>query len=139
MHVLAGDIVAPPPWVGVSSCDDCECGAYLWVRLVARWRTGQSQNQAASTIVLGKCNERRGITIEAGIARCHPLDATPEELEHHALVQMDDSWRIDNALCAAMQDSEREQAATDTGLGTGEPIGPEGLVLCWVQRAYAQL
>lgn len=141
VHVLAGDQVAPPPWVGTTEdCTDCtDCSAYLWVRLVSRWRTGQSQNMTASAAVIGKCNQARGITVEAGVARCHPLEGTRDELEQHALIQMDDSWRMDNALCAGMADAEAAGFASDTGLGTGEPYGPEGLLIIWTQRAYAQL
>lgn len=139
VHILAGDAVIAPEWVASNDGSCAKCGPYLWVRLVRRWRSGQSQNQTASAAVIGKCNTRRGITIEAGIARCHPYEATPEELEQIALVQLDDSWRIDNALCAAMTDAEAANAATDTGLGPGEPFGPEGLLLLWTQVAYAQL
>lgn len=138
VHVLAGDQVAPPPWVGIS--EDCSnCSAYLWVRLVARWRTGQSANQPPSAAVIAKCNQSRGITIEAGVARCHPLEGTRDELEQHALIQLDDSWRIDNALCAGMKAAEKAGFATNTGIGTGEPWGPEALLLIWTQKAFAQL
>ncbi len=137
VNVLAGETVVPPPWVGVDqdevSCGDC--GPYLWVRLVRRWRTDNFPQESANA----KCGSQRAITIEAGIARCHPLDGTPEELEQLAAVQWDDSWRIDMALCAAMQDAERVAAAAATSLGTGEPYGPDGLVIAWTQIAHAQL
>lgn len=137
--LLAGDSVAPPPWVGVVQDCTADCGVYLWVRLVTRWRTGQSQNMTASSAVIAKCNQRRGITVEAGVARCHPLDGCVEDLERLALVELDDSWRIDDALCAGLADAEAAGFATDTGLGTGDPFGPDGLVYGWTQRGYAQL
>lgn len=137
VNILAGEIVVPPPWVGVDQDEvSCEkCGPYLWVRLVRRWRTDAFPQES----VVGKCSSQRAITIEAGIARCHPFNATPEELEQEAAVQWDDSWRIDAALCAAMQDAERAAAAAATALGTGEPYGPDGLVIAWTQIAHAQL
>ncbi|WP_169813281.1 hypothetical protein [Nocardia vaccinii] len=55
--------------------------------------------------------------MEAGIARCHPVDPCPAELEEIAMVQLDDSWRIDRALCAAMRDAESKGVAAVTGLG----------------------
>lgn len=139
---LAGDYIAPPPWVGIGEDDEpvdlAGCDPYLWVRLAGRWRQGQSQNMTASAATIPKCGQARGITIEAGIARCYPNDGTPEELRHHALVLADDSWRIDLALCAAMAAAEANQVAKETGIGVGAPIGPEGLVLTWAQAAYAQ-
>lgn len=138
---LAGDVIAPPPWVGIGEDDEVdpnECDPYLWVRLSQRWRQGQSQNMTASSAVIPKCGQARGITIEAGIARCYPFDGTPEELAQRSLVLADDSWRIDLALCAAMKDAEDNAVAKETGIGTGNPIGPDALVLTWVQSAYAQ-
>ncbi|MCM6777935.1 hypothetical protein NDR87_31445 [Nocardia sp. CDC159] len=138
VHILAGEVVVPPPWVGFSddSSASCEgCGPYLWVRLVRRWRTGDFPAEAAT----GSCMDRRACTIEAGIARCHPFEAAPAALEQAAAVQWDDSWRIDAALCAALRDAEDAGAATDSALGPGEPYGPEGLVLAWTQVAHAQL
>ena len=138
---LAGDIIAPPPWVGIGESDDIdpnECDPYLWVRLVQRWRQGQSQNMTASSFAIPKCGQARGITIEAGIARCYPLDGTPEEMAQRSLVLLDDSWRMDLALCAAMKDAKDNAVAKETGIGTGAPFGPEALVLTWAQSAYAQ-
>ena len=79
--------------------------------------------------------------MEAGIARCHPLDPDPEELYQLALTQMDDGWRIDNALCRAMKRATADgvEVATDTAIGRGEPYGPQGLVVAWTQQAHAKL
>lgn len=132
--IVAGEEVVPPPWVGTES--DCDgCGPYLWVRLVRRWRTTEFPNETVSA----QCGVQKAITIEAGIARCHPLDADADELEKISAVQWDDSWRIDRALCFAMGDARREGVATDTALGAGEPFGPSGLVLAWTQLAHAEL
>lgn len=138
VNILAGEAVIPPPWVGVGEDDEVscgDCGPYLWIRLVSRWRTDNFPQKS----ITGSCGSQRAITLEAGIARCHPLDGTPAELEQLAAIQWDDSWRIDSALCAAMQDAEKAGKATASALGDGEPWGPEGLVLAWLQPAYAQL
>jgi hypothetical protein len=144
--VLAGETVVPPPWlVGGSeeepSCDGC--GPYLWVRLARRWRSGTSTRGQASVfpddLAAAACGASRLITLEAGIARCHPFDGTPDELLAEAAIQWDDSYRLDSALCAAMAAAEKHRAATDTAIGAGEPWGPDGLVTAWVQQAHARL
>jgi hypothetical protein len=135
VRVVAGEAVTPPEWVGTDS-DSCDgCGPFVWVRLVRRWRTEEFPTEA----VTARCTLQKAITIEAGIARCHPLTDDPDELEQLAAVQWDDAWRIDLALCAAMADAKRAGKASDTALGAGEPWGPEGLVLVWTQLAYAEL
>ncbi|WP_280248807.1 hypothetical protein [Nocardia abscessus] len=136
VHVLAGDTVVPPPWLAGDDQDSCaDCGPYLWVRLARRWRTKNFPEESAAA----GCDIGRAITVEVGIARCHPLEGTPLELEEHAACQWDDSWRIENALCRAMRAAEEAQAATDTVVGAGEPFGPDGLVLVWTQIAHARL
>lgn len=144
--VLAGDQVSPPPWLVTDGDDEpsCDgCGPYLWVRLARRWRTGTSSPGHTSVFpdALGAkgCGTKPAITIEVGIARCHPFDAEKDELWQEAAIQWDDGWRIDNALCSAMAAAEKARAASDTALGEGEPVGPEGMLLVWLQLAHAQL
>lgn len=140
---LAGDQtgVTPPPWVGPDDTLVGQCSPYLWMRLAGRWRQGQSVQTTPAAVMVPSCSRPRGVTVEVGIGRCHPLDidTPPEVMEQHAHVQWDDSWRIDNALCQAMRRAEELEVVTETGVGPGEPIGPEGLVLTWTQSAYAQL
>lgn len=135
VNVVAGEIVTPPEWVGTGSDDCTGCGPWLWIRLARRWRTEEFPIEA----VTGSCGLHKAITIEAGIARCHPLTNDPTESQELAAVQWDDSWRLDLALCAAMQDAEREGIAINTGLGAGEVYGPDGLVIASLQTAHAQL
>lgn len=134
IHVVAGEAAPPPVWFGNR---DSDCGdPYLWVRLVTRFRTKDFPAPADAT----DCRTRRALTIEAGIARCvwtHP-DPSPDELEEQALVQMDDGWRMDLALCAAMGEAVRVQAVTDTAIGVGEPYGPEGGTAAWLQSVSVQ-
>lgn len=144
--VLAGETVVPPPWLVGGDEDEpgCDgCGPYLWVRLARSWRTGTATRGQASTFpdeaASAGCGSRRAITIEVGIARCHPLDGELEELWREATIQWDDSWRIDNALCNALAAAEKVRAATETTIGAGEPFGPQGMVTGWLQTANAQL
>ncbi|WP_280413476.1 hypothetical protein [Nocardia asiatica] len=144
--VLAGETVVPPPWL-VGGDDDepsCDgCGPYLWVRLARRWRTGgSSQGRTAvfpDEAASAGCGSKRAITIEAGIARCHPMDGSLEQLWEEAQIQWDDGWRIEAALCAAMRQAEEVQAASATAIGAGEAWGPEGMVTAWLTTASAQL
>lgn len=136
VRILAGDSAVIPEWLSGEQEDCGDCGPYLWVRLVRRWRSG---NEFPQELPVAKCGTGRAITVEAGIARCFPITDDPTELEQLALVQLDDSWRIDNALCLAMAKAEREGVALNTAIGAGEPIGPEGLAILWVQQASAQL
>lgn len=140
VHILAGELVVPPPWLAGDNDDCADCGPYLWVRLARRWRAGDSARSAVFRDVQAEsCSQNRAITIEVGIARCHPLDGTPQELEEHAAIQWDDSWRIDNALCRAMKSAEGAQVITDSAIGAGEPSGPQGLAVMWLQTAHARM
>ncbi|MEU1550201.1 hypothetical protein [Nocardia sp. NPDC005745] len=140
VHILAGETVVPPPWLAGDQDDCADCGPYLWVRLARRWRTGDQRSGGVFRDALaGACGQKRAITIEVGIARCHPLDGTPQELEEQAAIQWDDSWRIDNALCRAMSAADDAQVITDSAIGPGEPAGPQGLAVIWTQTAHAQL
>ncbi|WP_280188857.1 MULTISPECIES: hypothetical protein [Nocardia] len=140
VHILAGDLVVPPPWLAGDQDACVDCGPYLWVRLARRWRTGDARSGGAFRDPLaGGCGQKRAITIEVGIARCHPVEGTPQELEEHAAWQWDDSWRIDNALCRAMNKADEAQVITDSAIGPGEPSGPQGLAVIWLQTAHAQL
>lgn len=131
--ILAGAEVVPPPWVATE--DGGDCAPYLWVRLVRKWRTTEFPNE----MIAAGCNVAQAITIEAGIARCHPEDADIGEIEEIAAIQWDDAWRIDRALCGAMADAKKAGAAGEAALGPGEPFGPEGLVIAWSQLAFAEL
>ncbi|MDE1673863.1 hypothetical protein [Nocardia gipuzkoensis] len=140
VHILAGETVVPPPWLAGDNDSCSDCGPYLWVRLARRWRAADQRSGGIFRDPhAGACGQKRAITIEVGIARCHPPDGTPQELEEHAAIQWDDSWRIDNALCRALKIAEESQVITDSAIGPGEPSGPEGLAISWLQTAHAQM
>ncbi|MCM6774981.1 hypothetical protein NDR87_26410 [Nocardia sp. CDC159] len=138
VRFFAGDSLPLAAWAGHSASCDC-ADPMLWVRVVRRFRTATLPNEEPGEI--SGCAIPRAITIEAGVMRCAVVAAEPpwDELEREALVQLDDSHRVDAALCRAMQCAERENAAQSTLLAAGEPFGPEGGVIAWTQWAHAQL
>lgn len=134
VHIVAGDQVIPPAWAGDQDC----VGAfpYIWVRLVQRYRAGGGLGEAGYL----SCRSARGIEVEAGVARCAPWDEqTVAEQEQQALVQWDDSGRVDAALCRAARRAEQDGVATGSGLGPGVPYGPEGLLIAWIQTMRMRL
>lgn len=143
VHVLVGSDVSPPAWMAVGEDEEpsCEgCDAFLWVRFSGRWRSDRfPAGRGFDAATLGGGRAKPAISLEVGIARCHPLDPDPAEEMRLFRTQLDDSWRIDQALCNALTKAEDRNVATHTAIGTGEPYGPEGLVLVWTQTAQAQL
>lgn len=134
IHIVAGDAVPPPEWIGGENCQGCD--PYIWVRLVRRYRSQDFPSEASGPV---KCTVRPVIVIEAGVSRCAPMEMSAADEELQAWTQWDDSWRIDRALCAAMKAAETAGAAVNTNLGEGLPFGPEGLAIGWTQTASAQL
>lgn len=133
VHVIAGEYPIAPAWGGEDG--ECDCNdPFIWVRVQSRFRTKDfpvplvRQTDCSSTAV----------TIEVGVARCAPDDLTPEQQEKQAFVQWDDAFRLDLALCAAMGVARNQGVALNTALNPGEPFGPEGLIIAWLQTVTAQ-
>ncbi|MGW5147530.1 hypothetical protein [Rhodococcus koreensis] len=135
INLMAGEAAIPPVWIDDHGCSDCT-EPYIWVRISGRFRTTVFPAPADRA----NCGTRRAMTVEVGIARCAPFDRAPEpdKLEQQAMVQWDDAHRLDLALCKAMQRAEAVQAATDSTIGAGEPYGPEGLLIAWLQTVTVQ-
>lgn len=135
IRVIGGDMV---PLDGFDSAD---CALLVWVRLARRYRTTAFPAEAASG---ARCGSQPVIVLEAGVARCADMGddngpPAPSVIEREALVQMDDAWRVDAALCRAAARAEDEDIAPDCVLGAGEPYGPEGGVIAWFQTATFEL
>lgn len=113
---------------------------WLWVRLDRRYRVLSRDFPAAYVGVLD-CKTpdvKRAVAVEVGVARCTTMEANPKRavLEDEATISLDDSWRLDLALCMA------SDALTLTGLAvvtdTVAPVGPEGGLIAWTGMAYVQ-
>lgn len=144
LHVrfLAGDAVPLGAWD--AHAEGCGCGEpFLWVRLIQRYRTTVN-NFPAPFIGAGNCTTLRALEIEVGVARCAILTENGEaaeftELDEEAMTQLDDSRRLDAAMCAAMKCATSSDAALRTAVGPVVPWGPQGGVVAQVGTVWAQV
>lgn len=111
---------------------------FLWVRVDRRFRSRQQEFPA---VYVGDkdCKAAdvvRGVAVEVGVARCSDMSAKPKwsVLEREAEISLDDSWRVEMALCmsAAALSKTNHAVATDTIA----PLGPEGGLIAWTGMAY---
>lgn len=117
---------------GGEGCDE----PFLWVRLMRRYRSNNFPAPSASTEA---CSAPVVVAVEVGVGRCAVTDAEPtwEQYAREAEVSLDDSWRIELALCSAAG-ILRAQSRT-VGIDTIEPYGPEGGIIGHTGAAYVQL
>lgn len=117
------------------SHEGCEA-PFLWVRLDSRFRT---QSFPDEQIDAGPCRGQRAIGLEIGVGRCSSAEAETdwEELNREAAIGLDDSWRIETALCYASSalTAAGYSAATDSIV----PYGPEGGVSAWSGMLFVGL
>lgn len=122
--------------------DDCGCGndPFLWVRLVRRYR---SQIFPQPYVGDNGCGAPRVIAVEVGVARCAAAateggcDWTAYESE--AEISLDDSARIELALCRAAALMKASKCSDMIALDAVVPDGPEGGVIAWVGNLYARV
>lgn len=135
IHIVAGEFAVPPAWEN-SDCNGCG-DPFVWVRVQNRFRTRDFPVPAEKQ----QCGrDQRAFTVEVGVARCAPADELDlDALGEQAFIQWDDAWRIDMALCAGLEAAKQRGVATDTAIGVGEPYGPEGLIIAWLQTAQVQI
>lgn len=120
---------------------DANCKApFLWVRVDRRYRSTPAGFPSA-TVADSPCGAGsiRVLAVEVGVARCSTADARPswDKLATEAEIGLDDSWRIETALCGivARLRTTTRAVATDTIA----PVGPEGGVIAWTGMAYIQI
>lgn len=109
---------------------------FVWVRLVTRYR---SENFPTPTVAKQSCDLPVVVVLEIGVARCSVVDerARWSAYAKEAEVSLDDSWRIELALCTAAKALRADNHAVGTDSIT--PYGPEGGVYAWSALAYVQL
>lgn len=138
VRFFAGDAAPLAAWDAHRS--ECECDeAFLWVRLMRRYRT---QNFPTPYVGPDPCGAPIAIALEVGVGRCASMsleDCGWTEYENEAEISLDDSWRIELALCRAAGKMKQEHCADLTAIDAVLPFGPEGGVIAWVGTMYVQL
>jgi hypothetical protein len=139
VRFFAGDDARPAMLTPVTGAKNCK-GPLLWVRAMHRHRsTVESFPEPFRGNVSCTVKPFNVLAVEIGVARCTNTDAVPkwETLETEADVSLDDSWRIERALClvTGRLGSKTRAVATDSVA----PFGPDGGTVAWTGQAYVQL
>lgn len=153
VRFLAGDATPLSLWDAHAS--ECECGTPLvWVRLLRRYRTNSEASRfgtasfPAPYVGDAVCGGLPVVAVfEVGIGRCAVVDDPRNGVDwnahdREAEVSLDDSWRIELAMCAASgrltADGGDGPCATKVGVDAVSPFGPDGGVLAWTGTMYVQ-
>lgn len=119
--------------------DGTDCGdPFLWVRLARRYRTTAFPTPSLAP---SPCGSPVALVIEVGVGRCAVVGAQPtwEDYETEAEISLDDSWRVELALCRAASVLTSSLRADNTAIDAVVPYGPEGGVIAWLGSLYVQL
>ena len=137
VRFLYGDGVPLSAWTAHSAGEGCD-HPMLWVRLVQRFR---SESFPTPSLSPAPCGAPRGVQIELGVARCDITDPEPSwtQLESMAEISLDDSWRIETALCATRNCAVKGNHASGGAMDAVLPVGPEGGVSAWVGSVWLQV
>jgi hypothetical protein len=137
VRLFAGDAIPLSAWDAHREGSDCS-NPFLWVRLVRRYRTQQFPSPYVGP---APCGAAAVIAVEIGVGRCAVVDAEPswQDYADEAEVSIDDSWRIDLALCRAMGKVAQQECGLQTAIDSVVPYGPEGGVIAWIGTGYVQL
>lgn len=135
VRFFGGDAIPMAAWNAHSNGGD-DCNApFLWLRVLRRYRTNTFPDQS---IGIESCSLPRVIAMELGVGRCAVIDLDPtwDQYAAEAAISLDDSWRIEMALCRGA--AWVRQLGYSAGSGEVSPYGPEGGVIAWTGEAYAQ-
>lgn len=139
VRVFAGE-AAPLSAVDMH-INECGCGndPFIWVRLMRRYRTRTFPQPYVGE---DPCGSPTAVAIEVGVARCAAMyeegcDWTAYEAE--AEVSLDDSWRIDLALCRAAATLKKSGCSDAVAMDAVVPYGPEGGVIAWTGTLYVRV
>jgi len=135
VRFMAGDVVPLELWDANASGTEC-AEPILWVRVMRRSRARDMSIERAQPT---PCGLLRFIDIEIGVGRCAVMGETVDwgAIAREAEISLDDSFRIDLALCmaAGMLRDDGHQFA----VGTVVPYGPAGGVIAWSGDAKISL
>lgn len=117
---------------------DCGCDKpFLWVRLVRRYKTKTFPQPYVGAL---ECDVMNAVAIEVGVARCAALSAEAPDwktLAEEAEISLDDSGRIELALCRAADLMKTRECSDIQAVDAVVPYGPEGGIISWVGTMYA--
>lgn len=132
VHFLSGEVVALELFDAQAIGSNCS-DPFLWVRAVDRfrWRDFPAPYTGA---LAGDCEYPSAMTVEMGIARCTSLDASGSTINwakigEEARIGLDDSWRIQLALCAAVPQLHKQSRLV--AIRPVIPQGPAAGVQAW--------
>lgn len=134
VRLFAGDGAPLAAWDAHAQGGECKY-PFVWVRAMRRYR---SNLFPAPVIDSSPCSLPRVLAVEIGVGRCAVAEADPAWSAYatEAEISLDDSWRIETALCRVAS-----QLAADNylvGTDTINPYGPDGGVIAWTAVAYVQ-
>lgn len=143
VRVFAGDAI-PTSYidlhVATSNCsgdDCCQRDPFLWVRLVRRYRT---QTFPQPYVGAAACATQRAVAVEVGVARCAVVEADGTDwdaLANEAEIALDDSGRIELALCRASAIMQDKECSDLQAIDAIVPYGPDGGLIGWLGTLYA--
>src|SRR5215471_438222 len=137
VRAFAGD-ATPLSAVDLHISDSGCNSPFLWVRLARRYRS-----QTFPTPYLGPdgCRSQNVVAVECGVARCAAIstDGGPDwqALAEEAEIGLDDSGRIELALCRAAALMSSKGCSDVQAVDAVVPYGPEGGVVAWTGNLYA--
>lgn len=138
VRVFAG---AATPMAAVDiHINDTGCGQdpFLWVRLERRYRT---QTFPQPYIGANGCAAQVAVAVEVGVARCAVIETGdgPDwtALAEEAEISLDDSGRIELALCRASTLMTSKGCSDMQAVDVIAPYGPDGGVIAWTGTIYA--
>lgn len=135
---FAGDAIPLAAW-SAHSDGNTDCSVpFLWVRLERRYR---SKDFPAPWVGPAPCDVPVVYSLELGVGRCAVVDPEPswKDYQDEAEISLDDSWRVQLAMCRAASLLRRTTATVLTAEDGVVPFGPEGGVIAWIGTMYVQL
>lgn len=132
VRFFAGDAAPMAAWDAHAAGYGCE-HPFLWVRSMRRYRSADFPNP---TVDRSPCSLPRVVALEVGVARCAVVDMEPSwhDYGREAEISLDDSWRIETALCDMSKRLGREHY--QVGTEDIAPYGPEGGIIAWTGTVY---
>lgn len=137
VHFFAGEGPVEALYIPSPSCTE----PFLWVRMARRYRTRGIPEIA---IEQQPCALPRAVAVEIGVGRCAVAElndagivtTTWAEYDAEGMASLDDSWRIEGALCLAA----KRLMDADYAVVTEEviPVGPEGGLIAWTGMIHIQ-